>query len=279
MKENIEMLKEWYKLAKPPIWIWLFQFLTVSISSVAVVIQAIYTAHATSYLVAKDYDLAILNLGIVLVIEIVRLVFWHLNYRNTSNLGGKSYLQIQDKIFEKIYKCKESNFKNVSKEKLLNIFHSDVYEVAFFSDTICSKFRYLISIILILIYIINVNIYVSVAIVFIIVSNYIILNKINKKIAESQKRRKKLIDKEFESFSEVIDSKNILNSLDIKEKVKTKYLMISDKYIKSRKDYDIKTSYLDNYYKMYYKILIFILTLVMIYLLRNDLVSFAIYLV
>jgi ATP-binding cassette subfamily B protein len=279
MRENIKMLKEWYSLAKPPFWSWLFQFFTVSVSSTIMVAQAIFSAKSLSYLVEANYKQAVINLAIVLIMEIARLIVWDLNYKNTAVLGGKSYLNIQEKIFNKIIHSKDNNFKNVSKEKLLNIFHSDVYEVASFSDAICSKFRYLVLIVLILIYVFSVNIYVAIAVVVIMIINYIILNVINKEIELSQKISRKINDEEFESFSEVIESKNILSDLDITSKVKKRYLDSTKKYIESRKEYYTKLSYLDNYFKMYYKLIIFALTIVMIFILKQDLINFAVYLV
>ncbi len=279
MRENIKMLKEWYRLAKPPIGPWVFQFITVIISSFSIIIQAIFAAKSTAYLVERDYKSAIFNLGIVLIIEVIRQIAWDINYKNVSTLGGSPYIRIQNEIFNKIIHSKDSNFKNISKEKLLNIFHSDVLDVSFFSDTICNKLRYLISIILILIYVFSVNIYVALAVMFIIIINYIILNKINKKIEMSQKKRRQAVDDGFESFSEVVESRSILNDLDITEKVRNRYLDSAKKYISCRRDYDVKTSYLDNYFKMYLKTLIFILSIVMIMMLKNDFITFSIYLV
>lgn len=279
MRENIRMFKEWYKLAKPHKGIWFFQFVTVAIYSICSLSESMYAAKVTTSLADKDYRMAITCLSLVLFFVFLRSFSMDMNYRNTINLVGYSYKKIQEKIFDRIVDGKEKNFAHNSKEKLINIFHSDVYDVAAFSDTICSKFKYLFLVILTLSYVFSVSTLVGFIVLVVIIMNYFILDKINSAISNANKKVKEKIDKEFVAFSEVIDSKNMLEDLNIKNKIRKNYAKSNEAFLKENHMYTCKTSYLDNYFFMFYKAFIFVATLFMMFMLSHDLVSLTVYLV
>ena len=168
MRENIRMFKEWYRLAKPHKGFWIFQFVTVSIPSICSLCEAMYAAKVTTSLADGNFKMAVFCLSLVLLFVFMRAFSWDLNYRNTLNLVGHTYKKIQEKIFERIIEGKEKNFVHNSKEKLINIFHSDVYEVSKFADTICSKFRYFFLVILTICYVFSVNTFIGFIVIIIV---------------------------------------------------------------------------------------------------------------
>lgn len=279
MLDNVKMFKEWYKLAKPKTSIWIYQFVTVAIPSVCLLSEAMYAAKVTTSLADGNYKMAIICLSLVLFFMLLRAFSWDLNYRNTMRLVGYSYKNIQAKIFDKITSGKEKNFLEHSKEKLINIFHSEVYDVAKFSDTICSKFRYLFQIVLTIGYVFGINVLVGFILIGVVILNYFITDKINNVISDSNQKVKEAVDDEFVAFSSVIDSKNMLDDLNIKDKVKKKYLMSNEAYLKAKHNCTVKTSYLDNYFFIFCRIVIFVGTLFLVYLLSHDLVTLTVYFV
>lgn len=279
MRENIRMFKEWYKLAKPHKGFWIFQFVTVAIPSICSLSEAMYAAKVTTSLAAGNYKMAIFCLSLVLFFVFLRAFSMDLNYRNTLNLVGHTYKNIQSKIFDRVVDGKEKNFVHNSKEKLINIFHSDVYEVSKFADTICTKFRYLFLVILTVCYVFSVNIIIGFVVIGVIVMNYFIMNKINGSISRANKLVKESIDEEFVAFSEVVDSKHMLDDLDITNKIRENYAKSNEGFLKEKHKYTVRTSFLDNYFFIFYKSVIFIGTLFMIFLLSNDLVTLTVYLV
>ena len=48
-------------------------------------------------------------------------------------------MNLEEKIFDKIANAKDVNFETNSKEKLINIIHNDVYNVANFSDLLATR--------------------------------------------------------------------------------------------------------------------------------------------
>ncbi len=279
MRENIKMFKTWYKLARPNKGLWIYQFVTVAIPSVCLLSEAMFAAKVTTSLADSNYNMAIICTSLVLFFMFLRALSKDLNYRNTVPLVGTSYKNIQSQIFEKIIKGKEKNFSMHSKEKLINIFHSEVYDVAKFSDTICNKFRYLFQIILTIGYVFGINVPVGFLLIGVIIINYFITDRINNSISKANKKVKETIDDEFLVFSEIIDSKYMLEDLNITKKMKDKYRKSNENFLKAKHDLTIKTSYLDNYFFLFCRIVIYIGTLFLVFLLSHDLLTLTVYFV
>lgn len=279
MKENIQMFKEWYRLCKPNKAYWFFQFATVVVVSICLVCESMYVAKVTTSLADGNYKMAIFCLTLGLAFVLLRQFSWILNYQNIYNLIGDIYKRLQKQIFYKIIHGKEKNFENVSKEKLINIFHSDAYEAAKFSDQICSRFRYFLSTLLTLGYVFTVSIPIGFVVLFIVILNYKVLNWINSRISLATKNVKEKIDLEFETFSEILSSKNMIESYDLTKKMEQEFARKNDHCMKAQQKKVMANSMLDNNFFGYYKSLIYIITLVLIYLLSSGNLTLTVYLI
>lgn len=277
MKENINMFKEWYKLAKPNKTYFLFQLVTVIVKSITIVCEAMYIAKVTTSLTKGDYQKAIFCLILAFAFIWLRQLVMHLNYKNVYYLVGDTYQRIQKKIYNKIINSKDKNFTSNSQEKLINIFHSDTWEVANFADVICDKFCFLFSTILTVGYIFNNSIIIGLVVLIIIITNYIIVNKINKKISLAVKIKKDAIDEEFLTFNEIINSKNIIKNYNLEDKMAKRYAKANYKFLLKKDCEMVNTSYLDNFFCGYYKTLIFLITLVLISFLSHGKIELTVY--
>ena len=273
------MLKQWYKIAKPNKKFWLFQFISVTIPAICEVLEAFFLAKVTTCVSNATYDLAIANLIISFAILVIRMFSWDFNYRNTYKLVGISYLAIQQQLYDKLIGSSDDNLTKNSKEKLINIMHNDVHDISYFADTICSKFRYLVFSIICIGYVMFANIYIGLIMIAIYIFNIIILNKVNDKIATTTKETKMAVDKNFETFGEAIDSKDYVEDLGIKNKVRNKTLDSAYDFVKAKYKYNVAYSYLDNYFYMGYRFIRFALTIAMIFLLKGDLITLTAYFV
>ena len=214
----MRMFREWYRLCKPNKAYWFFQFATVIVVSICLVCESMYVAKVTTSLAEGNIRMAIFCLTLGLAFVLLRQFSWVLNYQNMYHLIGDIYKRLQKQIFHKIVHGKEKNFENISKEKLINIFHSDAYETAKFSDQVCSRFRYFLSTLLTLGYVFTVSIPIGFVILFIVALNYKVLNWINSRISMATKETKEKVDAEFETFSEILSSKNMIASYDLTKK-------------------------------------------------------------
>lgn len=279
MKENLRMFKEWYKLCKPNKTFWFFQFATVIVPSICLLCESMYAAKVTTSLAEGNFKLAIFCLSLGLIFTFLRVFSWILNYKNMYNLVGDSYKRIQKKIYHKIINGKEKNFEKVSKEKLINIFHSDAYETSKFSDQICSRFRFLFSTVLTIVYVFSVNIYVGIGVLIIICINYKILNWINERIYKATKETKEAVDLEFEAFSEIIESKNMIHSYDLIDKKEKEFEAFNENFLVHQQKKNMANSLLDNNFHSIYKTVLFVATLFLVFLLSNNTLTLTVYLI
>lgn len=279
MSQYFKIIKEWYRLVKPNKKLWLFQFISVTIPSVCLVFESYYMAKVTTCVSSGQWQLAIANLIIAFAILVIRSFSWDFNYRNTFKLVGCSYLRIQKQLYDKIIGSSDENLNENSKEKLINIMHTAVYDASNFADVICSKYRFLISSIICVSYVMFANIYMGLIMIALFFLNILVISKINDKIANATKRTKTAVDNEYEAFSQAIESKNYVSDLGIKEKVRNNTLDASYDYMKSKYKYNVAYSYLDNYYYILYRFIRFALTIALIFLLKGDLITLTAYFV
>lgn len=279
MSQYIQIFKQWYKLAKPNKKYWILQFISVTIPSICLVLESYYLAKVTTFISVSNWEYAIANLIIAFAVLSLRCFCWDFNYRNTFKLVGRSYLRIQKELYDKIIGSTDTNLTNNSKEKLINIMHDSVYDTSNFADVICSKFRFLISALVCIGYVLFANLYIGLIMVAVFILNIMVLRKINDKIADSVKQCKICEDRENESFSDAIESKNIVEELGIKEKIRDKTLDASYNFIKSKYKYNVAWSYLDNYFYMFYRFIRFALTVALIFLLKGNLITLTAYFV
>ena len=279
MKENIRMFQEWYRLCKPNKAVWFFQFATVIVVSICLVCESMYVAKVTTSLADGNIQMALFCLTLALIFILLRQFSWTLNYQNMYSLIGDIYKRLQNRIFHKIIHGKEKNFETISKEKLINIFHSDAYETAKFSDQICSRFRYLLSTILTLCYVFSVSVSIGFVVLLVILINYRILNWINTKISLSVKNVKEAIDEEFETFSEILASKNMIDSYDLTKKMEKEFARKNENFMQKQQKKNMAKSLLENSFFGYYKTVIYGITLVLIYLLSHGNLTLTVYLI
>lgn len=279
MRQYIQILKDWYKLAKPNKKIWFFQFISVTIPSICLVFESYYLAKVTTCVSARSWEYAIANLIIAFAILAIRTFCWDFNYRNTFKLIGRSYLRIQKQLYDKIIGSSDTNLNDNSKEKLINIMHGAVYDVSAFSNTISNRYRFLISSAICIGYITFANIYMGLVMLAIFFLNIVVLRAINNRISSTLKQTKVCTDREYEAFSDAIESKNIVEDLGVKEKIRDKTLDASYDYMKSMHKYNVAYSYLDNYFFMLYRFVRFILTIALIFLLKGNLLTLTVYFV
>lgn len=279
MKENIRMFQEWYRLCKPNKVYWFFQFATVIVVSISLVCESMYVAKVTTSLAEGNIRMAIFCLTLSLLFVLLRQCTWILNYQNMYRLIGDIYKRLESQIFHKIIHGKEHNFEMVSREKLIHIFHTDAYETAKFSDQICSRFRYLLSTVLTLGYVFSVSVPIGLVIFLVILINYKVLNWINERISIATRDTKEAVDVEFETFSEILSSKNMIESYDLTKKMEREFVKKNEKFMKEQHRKNMATSMLDNSFFGYYKSVIYVITLILIWFLSNGNITLTIYLV
>ena len=107
-----------------------------------------------------------------------------------SRLINPIYLKLQDQVLEAVLKASPSNFKKISKEKLINIVGNDTYFVSTFADILAGRLARFVRVLITIVVIFFINIYIGFVAIFVNVINYFILNYIHE--------RKSLVVKKIE---------------------------------------------------------------------------------
>lgn len=277
MKENIRMFQNWYRVAKPSKKYFLIAFSTVLGASICSVIEPIFAANVITNINLGKYPLVYLFLTIGFLFVILRKEFWDINYRFHHKLLGHTYRNLEEKIFDKIANAKDVNFEKNSKEKLINIIHNDVYNVSNFSDLLATRLARLLRLILTIGAIFLINIPVACVIILVDILNFFVLNWINNQIAKTEKNISEAHDIQYESFSEVMDSKGIMKDLNVTDQVKHKFLESCNGYIERKNEWNKAYCCLDLYYHIFYQFVIYAMTIFIVYMVSRGQVSLTLY--
>ena len=280
MKENIDILKKWYKLAKPNKKGFIFQLIMGILAITSLIIIPIPAAKTITSLASKNYHDAYFYVSLVLLLVVTRQIFWHLYYMSSRKGVTYTYLNIHEQIFSKILNANDGEFKKTSRERLLNIFHVDVYKVSDLSRFISKRIGTLLRILVTIVIVLVTNVYIGIVVILITIMNYFILNYINTKRAKIVKKRLEANDRIYESVSEILDKRRLIKTLDIKREAESSYKKVLTRRIKDieKKEW-LWTSINDNGFFAFYKILVYLITMVLIFILSKDIISFTLYLI
>lgn len=272
-------IKKWYRLAETSKGLIALHILFTVIRVVGLIVSPIFVAKVTTCLSAGDYSGAWLNLAIEIVIITISLLSWDQVYRNASRLFGNTYRKVQHKIYKKAYRAKESNFQKTSKEKLLNIIGTDIDVISNFADTLGVKLGKIVQVVVTLIIVFTYNWIVGLGILMLSVANFFILLKLNKGIANHKRSMYENKDKIYEDFSKILSNQNVIKEYDMGQSFADGYFDKCEKYIHSFKKNKNLTSVKDCLFVVFYKIVIFAITFLMIFLVKENILSLELYLV
>ena len=277
MKENIQMFKNWYRLAKPSKKYWFIAFFTVFCAGVCSVIEPVFASNVITNINKGNYLYTSIFLIIGFLFIVLRKGSWDINYRIYYKLLGHSYLHIENLIFDKINKAKDANLKKVSKEKMINIIHEDVYTVSNFADLLATRIGRLTRLFITIGAIFLINIPAAIVIIIIDIINYFILDYLNNKNAFYRKKTSESHDIQYSKFSEVFDSKDFMEDLNITNKVRREFMKANNHYIDVKNKSSIVSSYIDNYFHVFYQFIILVVTLFMVFMVSQGQVSLTLY--
>ncbi len=272
-------IKNWYKLTETKISSIFLQVFLSMIRIAGLMVAPVFAAKVTVALVAGNYNNAWLYLTIELGIILLSLLANDLVFRNGARMFTKTYNKVQSKIYMKAYRAKKSNFEQTSKEKLLNIIGTDVDAVASFGDEFGVKISKAIQIIVTLVIVFSINYLVGIAILLVSVINFIILTILNKSLAEHKAKLLDEKDKIYEKFTLILSNQDMINQYDIGKDEANDYFKRCEEYTEISKEHKITDSVKENYFVGFYKVLLFAITCLMIFLVKDNKLSLEVYLI
>jgi len=277
MFENLKLLRNWYKLARPNKKYWAISIMGVILAYTCLIIAPIFTAKVVISITAGDYVNTAIYLTVVFALLALRNMFWHINYAIFNKLIGSIYGRINGLFVDKMLKATPNNFRHTSKEKLLNIVHTDVYNLSEIADRCAVCIGRIVMLIATIIIIFFINPWVGLIVVMADILNFFLLNALENRRAKFVKKIREDHDKQYKKFGEIIDTRNTINELSLNRRLEKNYKNYLDGYIydlgrKTRAD-----SSITNGFFVFYNFLIFLLTLGMVFLVSNGQLSVEMY--
>ena len=264
MKEYIRILKEWYKLARPNKFWTFWAFATVLLTQICLLVAPIFAAKATVSITSEQFTPAIVNLIIVFAILLLRNFIWHLNYSIYSKIIKHSYNKINSEFIDKSLRAKQKNFKSTSKEKFLNIAHTDVLTVSDLADKLATISARFVILIVTIVIIFNINVIAGFIVIFADIINYFLLTWLNKKRAVYIKKIRESQDYQFETIGEIVDKRDSLIDLGLDDSAKERYDVILNKYSNNLHKRTFWDSCVDNWFYVFYHAIILLVTIFLV---------------
>ncbi len=279
MRSYIKILREWSKLAKPNKLLLFFSFFMVVLVQVCFIVAPIYSAKTTVAITNGKYTETIIYLCVVFGILLLRKTFWHFNYKIYPYLVKSVYNRINQEFIEKSLNAKNSNFKTTSKERILNMVHTDVNTVADFADKIGIASARLIQAISSIIIIFTVNFWAGLIVFIADILDFFVLSFINTKREKWLRQIRESNDEQYEKLSEIIDTRDTIKYLGLDKQIKKDYNKILDNYIYRLSKSTFWESMKGNYYQAFYEFLILVAKIVAVFLVAGNGISLELYFV
>ena len=279
MRSYIKILREWSKLAKPNKLLLFFSFFMVVLVQVCFIVAPIYSAKTTVSITNGKYTETIIYLCVVFFFFLLRKTFWHFNYKIYPYLVKSVYNRINQEFIEKSLNAKNSNFKTTSKERILNMVHTDVNTVADFADKIGIASARLIQAISSIIIIFTVNFWAGLIVFIADILDFFVLSFINTKREKWLRQIRESNDEQYEKLSEIIDTRDTIKDLGLDKQIKKDYNKILDNYIYRLSKSTFWESMKGNYYQAFYEFLILVAKIVAVFLVAGNGISLELYFV
>jgi len=279
MRSYIKTLREWSKLAKPNKLLLFFSFFMVVLVQVCFIVAPIYSAKTTVSITNGKYTETIIYLCVVFGILLLRKTFWHFNYKIYPYLVKSVYNRINQEFIEKSLNAKNSNFKTTSKERILNMVHTDVNTIADFADKIGIASARLIQAISSIIIIFTVNFWAGLIVFIADILDFFVLSFINTKREKWLRQIRESNDEQYEKLSEIIDTRDTIKDLGLAKQIKKDYNKILDNYIYRLSKSTFWESMKGNYYQAFYEFLILVAKILAVFLVAGNGISLELYFV
>ena len=279
MPKRENSFKKWYQLARPNKRLFITQFTLTVCADILAVIEPIFAANVITALAKANFTDAYMWLGIVFGALLLRNMIWDVNFRLYSKLIGSSYMGVHKRIFNKVINAKEKNFKNTSREKLLNIVGGDIATVSYLSDILCVKFSGLIRVLITIVIVFTNDIIVGMLIVLISIANYFILNWINTATARQQKKLLEANEGIFEKLNEVVSGRSFIKDYYLDPNLEEEYQARAKKWLTAKHKQTLWQSARKNWHFVFWNLAVMLVSMYLVYLVSGGGISLTVYLI
>lgn len=273
------MFMDWWRSTKPPKGAFILSCILVTIAQATWVIIPIFAAKVITCLTVSNYYGAVINLIIAFCFLLLRNSMYIGSYANRKNIFNPPYMRISDLLTKKMHKTANSSFNIISKEKIINRIHSDVYNMADFGNILTDIFGISMRVLITLVTVLVINPLIGVVVIVINIINFFILDSITKKRQVCVRKIKSMQDIQFSNFAEIIDSRKDVTNLGVQKKLEKKYTNTIEEHLKYEHQRRQYQSAQDNIFYMYWNFLVLIITIFFVWLLYKGSLNLELYLI
>ena len=247
-KDNINIIKDYFKLVKgSKKWLTLL-FLGCIIQNLSTLLKPVFAANIIYEVTNNNPDGAFYNILFLAITYIVHNLFCYLRYIGYSNNFVYSYKSLREKIIDKIFTYDMEYSDKISKGTILNTVGTDVGHLCEMVDNICDIIIVFIKVIIMIFIFLKANIFIG---LFVLVLEFIYLKAFDYCNINSTKYlrgQQKYADKLTNNLNQILNGLPEIKTFNIYDKMKNNFYVIAnkwaDKYMSKRKYYNIRLGFL-----------------------------------
>lgn len=248
IKDNIKIIKDYFKLVKGnKKWIF-FLFLGSIIAHLSSLLKPLFTSNIIYEITKGNVKATYINIGLLAITYIIYNLFWYLNYISYSHNFKYSYKNLREKIIDKVFTYDNEFSDKISKGTILNTVNTDTANLSEMIDNICEIMVVFIKVIIMIIIFLKTSIYIGLVVLlleYIYLQAYDYCNIMSTKYLRGQQKYR---DKLTDNLSQILNGLGEIKVYNLYNKIKNNFYIIankwSDQYMLKRKYVNIRSSIL-----------------------------------
>jgi len=279
IKKKDNIIKRWYKLTNPHKGYFFGQIIFYVGYTIFLTIITIFAAKTINCMYAKNWSGAFLFLMLELLTIILRNISMHIQYHYYGKQIKHIRMGVADKVYKKILSCKNSELKDITKEKVTNIALNNMSNLSEFPDAIASFVAYSVQVVVTLVTVFVANWIAGVIVALLGVVNFFAYYNYNKRLGSLMKERYEKKDEIYMSYCKVIDGKNIITELNANKVYKKELLKNVEQFSESYAHYYNVYSWKNNMYWATWNVVVYAIAALMMWFVSKGSLDITIYLI
>lgn len=248
IKDNFKIIRDYFRLVKGSRKYIILLFIGSIAGHLLSILTPVFASNIVYYVTISNADKTYLNIILLAITYVFYNLFWYLNYVSYSYNFKYSYVNLREKIIDKIFTYDLDFHNKLSKGTILNTVGTDVANLSEMIDSICEILVVFVKLIILVFIFLKTNIYIG---LLVLVLELIYLKSFDycnimstKHLMSQQKYRDKLTD----NLSQILNGLSEIKLFNLYNKIKNNFYIVAnkwaDKYLKKRKYMNIKYSLL-----------------------------------
>lgn len=248
MKDNIKIIRDYFRLVKGSKIHVILLFISSISANILSLLIPVFASNIVYYVTISNADKTYLNVILLGITYVIYNLFWYLNYVSYSYNFKYSYMNLREKVIDKIFTYDLDFHNKLSKGTILNTVGLDISYLSEMIDSICEIIVVFTKLIILIIIFLKTNIWIG---LLVLVLEFIYLKSFdycNVMTAKHLRTQHKYRDKLTDNLSQILNGLSEIKLFNLYNKIKNNFYIIankwSDKYMKKRKYMNIKYSLL-----------------------------------